>query len=107
MTSVPGWERWAAATGIGFVLSSAIAFLIVPDPPTADEGSEFILNFVAVNDSDLLWQAFFFGLGGSSCSGSAVRWPRPCAGSAAIRTTGCRPSSPPRRERRSRCSSSE
>jgi hypothetical protein len=58
------WERWAAATGVGFVLSSAIAFLIVPDPPTADEGSEFILNFVAANDSDLLWQAFFFGLGG-------------------------------------------
>lgn len=58
------WERWAAATGIAFVVSSALAFLIVPDPPTADEGSEFILNFVAVNDSDLLWQAFFFGLGG-------------------------------------------
>jgi hypothetical protein len=57
------WERWAAATGIAFVVSSAIAFLIVPDPPSADEGSEFILNFVVVNDSDLLWQAFFFGLG--------------------------------------------
>ena len=59
-----GWERWASATGIAFVLCSAVAFLIVPDPPAADEGSEFILNFVAVNDSDLLWQAFFFGLGG-------------------------------------------
>ena len=57
------WERWASGTGIGFVVSSAIAFLIVPDPPTADEGSEFILNFVAANDADLLWQAFFFGLG--------------------------------------------
>ena len=54
----------AAGRGIGFVLASAIAFLIVPDPPTADEGSEFILNFVAVNDADLLWQAFFFGIGG-------------------------------------------
>ncbi|HET9322562.1 MAG TPA: hypothetical protein VFO03_01680 [Gaiellaceae bacterium] len=58
------WERWAAGTGIAFVLCAAIAFLIVPDPPKADEGSEFILNFFAVNDSDLLWQAFFFGLGG-------------------------------------------
>jgi hypothetical protein len=57
------WERWAAATGIAFVVASAVAFLIVPDPPAADEGSEFILNFVAVNDSDLLWQAFFFGVG--------------------------------------------
>lgn len=56
-------ERWSAASGIAFVLSSAIAFLIVPDPPTADEGSEFILNFFSLNDSDLLWQAFFFGLG--------------------------------------------
>ncbi|HEU6445760.1 MAG TPA: hypothetical protein VFL61_11940 [Gaiellaceae bacterium] len=58
------WERWASATGIAFVVSAGIAFLIVPDPPSADEGSEFILNFVALNDSDLLWQAFFFGLGG-------------------------------------------
>ncbi|HET8652113.1 MAG TPA: hypothetical protein VFM13_06030 [Gaiellaceae bacterium] len=58
------WERWAAGTGIAFVLSAAIAFLIVPDPPSADEGSEFVLNFVSANDSDLLWQAFFFGLAG-------------------------------------------
>jgi hypothetical protein len=57
------WERWSAGSGIVFVLASAIAFLIVPDPPTADEGSEFILNFFATNDSDLLWQAFFFGVG--------------------------------------------
>jgi hypothetical protein len=57
------WERWSAASGIAFVLASAIAFLIVPDPPAADEGSEFILNFFSLNDSDLLWQAFFFGLG--------------------------------------------
>jgi hypothetical protein len=60
---VRSWERWAAATGIGFVLSSAIAFLIVPDPPSADEGSEFVLNFFALNDADLMWQSFFFGLG--------------------------------------------
>jgi hypothetical protein len=57
------FERWSAGSGIGFVLASAIAFLIVPDPPTADEGSEFILNFFSLNDSDLLWQAFFFGVG--------------------------------------------
>ncbi len=56
-------ERWGAATGIGFVLSSALAFLIVPDPPAADEPSEFVLNFFALNDSDILWQSFFFGLG--------------------------------------------
>lgn len=56
-------ERLAAGTGIAFVLCSAIAFLIVPDPPSANEGSEFVLNFFALNESDLLWQAFFFGLG--------------------------------------------
>jgi hypothetical protein len=61
---VRDWERWASGTGIAFVIASAIAFLIVPDPPSANEGSEFILNFVVLNDSDLLWQAFFFGLGG-------------------------------------------
>src|SRR5215210_7560275 len=57
-------ERWAAATGIGFVLSAALGFLIVPDPPSVDEGSEFILNFFSLNDSDVLWQAFFYGLAG-------------------------------------------
>jgi hypothetical protein len=58
------WERWAAATGVAFVLASAVAFLIEPDPPSADDGSEFVLNFFSENDSDILWQAFFFGLGG-------------------------------------------
>ena len=56
------WERWAAATGIGYVVAATLAFLIVPDPPSVDEGSEFILNFFAANDSDLMWQSFFFGL---------------------------------------------
>jgi hypothetical protein len=56
------WERWAAGTGIGYVVAATLAFLIVPDPPNVDEGSEFILNFVAANDSDLMWQSFFFGL---------------------------------------------
>jgi hypothetical protein len=63
LAAVRSSERWAAGTGIGFVLSSAIAFLIVPDPPSADEGSEFVLNFFALNDADILWQSFFFGLG--------------------------------------------
>jgi hypothetical protein len=58
------WERWAAGTGVGFVLAAAVAFLIVPDPPSADEGSEFVLNFFALNDSDFLWQSFFYGLAG-------------------------------------------
>jgi hypothetical protein len=49
------WERWAAATGIGFVVAAALGFLIVPDPPSVDEGSEFVLNFFTVNDSDVLW----------------------------------------------------
>ena len=103
---MPGWERLAAGSGIGFVLASAIAFLIVPDPPTADEGSEFILNFVAVNDADLLWQAFFFGIGGILLLWFGARWPRRCADWGATRMTGCRRSSPPLRERRLRCSSS-
>jgi hypothetical protein len=58
------WERWAAGTGVAFVLAAAVAFLIVPDPPSVDEGSEFVLNFFALNDSDFLWQSFFFGLAG-------------------------------------------
>lgn len=55
-------DRWAAGTGIGFALAGALGFLIVPDPPSVDEGSEFILNFFAANDSDIMWQSFFFGL---------------------------------------------
>jgi len=57
-------NRWAPATGIGFVLSAAVGFLVVPDPPSVDEGSEFVLNFFSLNDSDVLWQAFFYGLAG-------------------------------------------
>lgn len=57
------WERIGAATGVAFVLCSAVAFLIVPDPPSPDDGSEFVLNFFAENESDVMWQAFFFGLG--------------------------------------------
>jgi hypothetical protein len=55
-------ERWAAGSGVGFVLAAALGFLIVPDPPSVDEGSEFILNFFASNDSDLMWQGFFYGV---------------------------------------------
>jgi hypothetical protein len=58
------WERLGALTGVAFVVCSAVAFLIVPDPPSAEDGSEFVLNFFAENDSDVMWQAFFFGLGG-------------------------------------------
>jgi len=56
------WDRWAAATGIGFVVAAALGFLIVPDPPSVNAGSEFILNFFASNDSDVMWQSFFYGL---------------------------------------------
>lgn len=58
------WERWAAATGIGFVVLTVLAFLIVPDPPAPDDGSEFVLNFFIENDSDVMWQSFFYGLAG-------------------------------------------
>src|SRR4051794_11983872 len=58
------WDRWAAGTGIGFVLSALIGFLIVPEVPSVDEGSEFVLNFFSLNDSDMLWQSFFYGLAG-------------------------------------------
>jgi hypothetical protein len=58
------WDRWAAATGIGFVVLTVLAFLIVPDPPAPDDGSEFILNFFIENDSDVMWQSFFYGLAG-------------------------------------------
>jgi hypothetical protein len=58
------WDRWAAGTGIGFVLAALIGFLIVPEVPSVDEGSEFVLNFFSLNDSDMLWQSFFYGLAG-------------------------------------------
>lgn len=58
------WERWAAATGIGFVLAATIGFLIRPRPPTADETRAEILAFFMENEGEIRWQSFFFGLAG-------------------------------------------
>jgi hypothetical protein len=58
------WERWAAATGIGFVVAATIGFLIRPRPPTADETRAEILDFFMENAAEIRWQSFFFGLAG-------------------------------------------
>ncbi|MGH3081987.1 MAG: hypothetical protein ACRDNH_12780 [Gaiellaceae bacterium] len=59
-----GWERWAAATGLGFVAAATIGFLIRPRPPAADETSAEILDFFVTNEAEIRWQSFFFGLAG-------------------------------------------
>lgn len=58
------WERWTAATGIGFVLAASIGFLIHPRPPTADETPMEILDFFITSEAEIRWQAFFFGVAG-------------------------------------------
>jgi hypothetical protein len=58
------WERWTAATGIGFVLAASIGFLIHPRPPMADETRMEILDFFMANEAEIRWQAFFFGVAG-------------------------------------------
>ena len=58
------WERWAAATGLGFVAAATIGFLIRPRPPAADESGGEILDFFMRNEAEIRWQSFFFGLAG-------------------------------------------
>ena len=58
------WQRWAAATGIGFVLAASVGFLIRPRPPMADETRAEILDFFMANEAQIRWQSFFFGVAG-------------------------------------------
>jgi len=56
------WERWAAASGVVFVVLAVVAFLFAYDSPTRGDTSEAILSYFNENDTAIAWQAFVFGL---------------------------------------------
>lgn len=56
------WERWAAATGVAFVVLAVIGFVFAPDLPKTGASSDEILSWFRDNDTAVARQAFFFGL---------------------------------------------
>lgn len=60
------WDRWAAGTGVAYVVFAIIGFFFVPDPPTPATSNEGLLTFFAENTDELAFQVFFFGLAGIS-----------------------------------------
>lgn len=56
------WDRWAAASGVVFVVLALAAFLFAYDLPTAGDSNEQILSYFRENDTAVTWQAFLFGL---------------------------------------------
>lgn len=56
------WDRWAAGSGVVFVVLALAAFLFAYDMPTAGDSNEAILSYFTENDTAVTWQAFLFGL---------------------------------------------
>lgn len=60
------WERWAAGTGVAYVVFAIIGFFFVPDPPQPSVSNEALLAYFAAKTEELSFQVFFFGLAGIS-----------------------------------------
>lgn len=56
------WERWAAGTGVGYVVLAIVGFFFVPDLPEPSTGNEALLAYFADKTEELSFQVFFFGL---------------------------------------------
>ncbi|HEV8688566.1 MAG TPA: hypothetical protein VGQ84_14885 [Gaiellaceae bacterium] len=56
------WERWAAASGVAFVVLAVIGFLFAYDLPKAGSSGDEVLTYFRENDTAVTWQALFFGL---------------------------------------------
>jgi hypothetical protein len=63
---VRDWERWAAGTGVVYVVFAIVGFFFVPDPPQPSISNEGLLAFFATKTEELSFQIFFFGLAGIS-----------------------------------------
>jgi hypothetical protein len=59
---VRDWERWAAGTGVLYVLFAIIGFFFVPDLPQPSTPNEQLLAYFAGKTEELPYQVFFFGL---------------------------------------------
>jgi hypothetical protein len=63
---VRDWERWAAGTGVAYVVFAIVGFFFVPDPPKPSVANEALLAYFALKTEELSFQVFFFGLAGIS-----------------------------------------
>jgi hypothetical protein len=63
---VRDWDRWAAGTGVAYVVFAIVGFFFVPDPPQPSTSNEGLLAFFAGKTEELSFQVFFFGLAGIS-----------------------------------------
>lgn len=57
-----GWERWARATGVLFVVLALIGFFFAPDPPGADASNQEVLEYFNDKEGELRTQAMLFAL---------------------------------------------
>jgi hypothetical protein len=60
------WERWAAGSGVAYVVFAIIGFFFVPDLPQPSTGNEALLAYFAAKTEELSFQVFFFALAGIS-----------------------------------------
>jgi hypothetical protein len=63
---VRDWERWAAGTGVAYVVFAIIGFFFVPDPPQPSTSNEGLLAYFSTKTEELSFQVFFFALAGIS-----------------------------------------
>ena len=56
------WDRWAAGSGVVYVVLAIIGFFFVPDPPQPSTPNEALLAYFAGKTDELSFQVFFFGL---------------------------------------------
>jgi hypothetical protein len=59
---VRDWERWAAGTGVAYVVFAIVAFFFVPDLPQPSTGNEALLAYFATKTEELSFQVFFSAL---------------------------------------------
>jgi hypothetical protein len=60
------WERWAAGTGVAYVVFAVVGFFFVPDPPQPTTSNEGLLAYFSTKTEELSFQVFFFALAGIS-----------------------------------------
>jgi hypothetical protein len=61
MTSV-NWERWARASGIGFVVLFVVAFIILGEPPKVNASTDDIVSFFDGDRGRVLTSMIVFGI---------------------------------------------
>lgn len=58
------WERLAAATGIAFVVVTAISLVIAPTPPDPGAAPDTVASYYTDNGDKLRLQSYVLGIGG-------------------------------------------